>query len=308
MTTLYFAPVQGHTDAAYRHFHNETYDTGCIFTTPFIRKEKEGFRPKDIKDVTTPLNEGIRLVPQVIFRDHEELSWLVAHIKELGATEIDINMGCPFPLQTARGRGAATIANPDAAEAVEKVVSENPDISFSVKMRLGYENPDEWRGLLPTLNRLPLTHITMHPRIARQQYVGSVDMEQWKAFIGESTNPVVYNGDLLTPGDLAGIAERYPGIAGIMIGRGILGRPSLFSEYLEGGEWPRRQRIEQMMALHRRLLTHYTETLCGDSQIISKIAPFWEYSEAEIGRKAWKAIKKASNMAKYHSAVTMIEA
>ncbi len=62
-----------------------------------------------------------------------------------------------------------------------------------------------------------------------------------------------------------------------------------------------------MLGFHRELLDHYTSILCGDSQIISKIKPFWEYAEAEIGRKAWKAIRKAGNMAKYHSAVAMIE-
>lgn len=61
-----------------------------------------------------------------------------------------------------------------------------------------------------------------------------------------------------------------------------------------------------MLHFHRELLCHYESTLCGDSQILSKIKPFWEYAEEEIGRKAWKAVKKASNIAKYHSAVAMI--
>jgi hypothetical protein len=62
-----------------------------------------------------------------------------------------------------------------------------------------------------------------------------------------------------------------------------------------------------MMEFHRALLGHYEETLCGDAQVLAKIKPFWEYAEDEIGRKAWKAIRKASNMARYHSAVAMVE-
>ncbi|MDE7179812.1 MAG: tRNA-dihydrouridine synthase family protein, partial [Muribaculaceae bacterium] len=73
-----------------------------------------------------------------------------------------------------------------------------------------------------------------------------------------------------------------------------------------GEEWTRDKRLEKMLDFHRVLLRHYTETLCGESQVVSKIKPFWEYAEEEIGRKAWKAIKKASNIAKYHSAVAMI--
>ncbi len=61
-----------------------------------------------------------------------------------------------------------------------------------------------------------------------------------------------------------------------------------------------------MKDFHNRLFTHYQNTLCGDMQVISKIKPFWEYAETEIGRKPWKAIKKASSMAKYISAIAMI--
>lgn len=61
-----------------------------------------------------------------------------------------------------------------------------------------------------------------------------------------------------------------------------------------------------MLDFHDRLFTHYKNTLCGDSQVLSKIKPFWEFAESEIGRKPWKAIKKASSMPKYISAVAMI--
>ena len=303
----HIAPVQGHTDAAWRHFHHEIYGDTPICYTPFIRWEKEGVRHKDVKDFTSDLNAGLRLIPQVIFRDYNELSNLVETLRTDGAKEIDINMGCPFPLQTARGRGAATIASTDAHRAVEKVVSDNPNITFSVKMRLGFKNPDEWKLLLPTLNKLKLSHITLHPRVATQQYGGSVDMQLFEQFLSESVNPVVYNGDITTPAQIADIEQRYPGLAGIMTGRGILGRPSLLAEHMQGEEWSRERRLSIMLTFHRRLLQHYSEVLCGDSQIISKISPFWDYAEAEIGRKAWKAIKKASTLPRYNTAVALIQ-
>ena len=63
MLSLHFAPVQGHTDAAYRHFHSEIYGGEQTYYTPFIRLEKEGIRPRDIKDISSDLNDGIHLVP-----------------------------------------------------------------------------------------------------------------------------------------------------------------------------------------------------------------------------------------------------
>ncbi len=303
---FHFAPVQGHTDAPYRHFHAMTYGCDTSYYTPFIRLERGELRQRDIKDFTSPLNGESGVVPQIIFRDPEELTSLVRLMKENGASAINLNMGCPFPLQTGHGRGAATVANPIVAECVERVVNENPDIDFSVKMRLGFSDPDEWRNLLPHLNNCRLSHVAVHPRVARQQYGGDLYYDRFATILSESANPVIFNGEIHTPDDIRNILDKFPGVAGIMIARGLLGRPSLVAEYLSGEEWPREKRIGLMEQFHRRLLDYYTDTLCGENQLISKIKPFWEYAEAEIGRKPWKCIKKATNIAKYHSAVAMI--
>ena len=304
--TFHFAPVQGHTDAAYRHFHAANYGNHTDYYTPFIRLEKGTIRPRDLKDFTSELNEGTHLVPQIIFRDKEELYSLVRLMKENGATEIDLNMGCPFPLQTGHGRGAATVGNAEVAAAVENVVNDNGDVRFSVKMRLGFSSPEEWHTLMPFLNNVKLDHIAVHPRVARQQYVGELHLDQFGQILKESRNPVVFNGEIKTPEDIKDIIGKFPEISGVMIGRGLLARPSLVAEYLSGEELEKEERLRLMLRFHRQLLDYYTSNLCGDSQIISKIKPFWEYAEEEIGRKSYKLIKKAVNIAKYHSAVASI--
>lgn len=303
----HFAPVQGHTDAPYRHFHAEIYGAETNYYTPFIRLERGELRNRDIKDFTSDLNDNTHIVPQIIFRDEQELKTLVKLVKENGASEIDLNMGCPFPLQTGHGRGASTVANDLLAKSVVDTVKENQDIRFSVKIRLGLNEPDEWRKLIPHLNQIDLTHIAVHPRVAKQQYGGELNLEQFSQILKESKNPIVFNGEIHTPIDIDRLLNDFPEIAGIMIGRGLLARPSLIKEYLSGKEWDREDRVAEMLKFHRTLLDYYTSTLCGDSQIISKIKPFWEYAEEEIGRKPWKAIKKATNIAKYHSAVASID-
>lgn len=298
----YFAPVQGHTDASYRHFHALQYGgKDIIYTTPFIRLEKGEIRKKDLKDILSPLNDGLNVVPQIIFRDKEELDALTQFLKSEGISRIDINMGCPFPLQTSRGRGAATVAKEECQKAVSDIVTSNPDMSFSVKMRLGYKD-EEWQELIECLNHLPLDHITVHPRIATDQYTGPLSMDAFESIYSVSKNPIVYNGDISTPDDAREIIQRYPKISGIMIGRGALARPSIFEEIITGENLDQKERLRRMKAFHRQLINHYQETLIGgEHQVLSKIKPFWEYAEEEIGRKNWKAIKKTSFMAKYQS-------
>lgn len=308
----YFAPVQGHTDSAYRHFHAHHFghtansDNEIIYTTPFIRLEKGEIRKKDVKDVISQLNEGINVVPQVIFKNREELISLVELLKEYGSNRLDLNMGCPFPLQTSRGRGAASISNPECISAVEEVVKAYPEISFSVKMRLGFDR-EEYLPLLETLNRLNLSHISVHPRTAKEQYTGELHEDSFLDIYKKSKNPLVYNGDIRTPEDAEAIMNRFPELGGIMIGRGALGRPSIFKEIMEGKEWDESKRRKEMLAFHNALYSYFKDTLIGgEHQVLSKIQPFWEYAEMTIGRKAWKGIKKASNISKYQTALAMI--
>lgn len=301
------APVQGHTDSAWRHFHKEVYGGNHTYYTPFIRLEKGEFRKHDLKDYTSDLNDNHDVTAQMIFRNLEELRPLVEGLVNIGANKIDLNSGCPFPLQTAKGRGAGFIANKEEYSKIPELIRQYPDVDFSLKMRLGFSDPDEWQGVMDTINEMPLTHVTLHPRVAKQQYGGELYLDRFEEFLDACNHPVIFNGEIKTPVDIAEIKEKYPKIAGIMTARGILGRPSLLAEFESGSEWSKDERIEKMLKFHRQLLSHFEATLCGDSQILSKIKPFWEYAEEEIGRKAWKAIKKASNIAKYHSAVAMIE-
>lgn len=303
---IYIAPIQGHTDAAWRHFHRLTYGGDNLYFTPFIRAEHGRVRDRDIRDYKGPMSANHRLEPQVIFRDMEELDLLLTALSREGADRVNLNMGCPFPLQTGKGRGAGFIANCEEAAKLPEIASRHPEISLSAKMRLGYSEPDEWRGIMPVLNSMPLRFIVLHPRVAKQQYRGELDLDMFAGFLRESSNPVVFNGELKTPSDVTAIIERFPGIEGMMLGRGLLGRPSLAAEVTAGEGWTRERRIEEMLRFHDALMAYYEETLCGESQLLSKIKPFWEYAEEEIGRKAWKAIKKAGTLPKYRTALALI--
>lgn len=302
---IFIAPVQGHTDAAWRHFHHKIYGGSHKYFTPFMRCEKGEPRLKDLRDLRNPLNEEIDLEPQVIFRNAEELDILLRSLVGEGAKSVNLNMGCPFPLQTAKGRGAAFIANIPEAGKLPELLAKYPDLKFSVKMRLGMSDPDEWKGIIEILNNIQLDNIYVHPRVARQQYGGELYLDNFAEILESSKNPVVFNGDIKTPDDIRRIASSFPRINGIMTARGILARPSLALEY-EKGEWLIEDRIEKMLDFHRELFRYYRQNLCGDHQILSKIKPFWEYAEEEIGRKAWKAIRKATTIPKYNAALSLI--
>lgn len=304
MIELHIAPMQGYTQSAWRHFRRTVY--GGVFPeyTPFIRVEKGEVRQHDLRDYTTPLNEGASLAPQVIFRDMDELRLLVDTLSSAGANRIDLNCGCPFPPQVKKGRGAGVLLNPELMEQVADFVNERTDITFSLKMRLGVDSPDQWEGVYDSINRMSLYHVTVHPRIARQQYKGELDLEQFERLLGRSENPVVFNGDIRTPEDIHAVTGRFPSLVGVMVGRGLCARPSLFTEYHCGHDWSNDDQLEHLLKFHSLLLEYYRDTLCGDTQVLQHIQSFWHYHDLSLlPSKTVKQLLKATTLSRYLAAL-----
>ena len=301
---LYFAPLQGYTEAPYRNAHAAVFGGIDGYFTPFVRLEKGHFRTKDVRDILPDNNQVPHITPQLLANTAEKAEKILALFQEHDYKEADINIGCPFPMLAKRHNGSGILPFPDEVKQLLEIVNKHPEVKFSVKMRLGWDDPAECMALLPLLNELPLTHITMHPRIGKQQYKGEVDLEAFAAFGEECRHPLIYNGDILTVEDIERIQEEFPHVAGVMIGRGLLMNPALALEYKTGEELSREDVIERLKTMHTDLLNHYEERMEGGGiQVLNKLKPFWEYPEELIGRKTWKAIKKSINMDKYRAAL-----
>ena len=287
---IHFAPLQGYTDDVYRRLHHELIGGIAYYYTPFVRME--GVRSKDMRDIRPEFNEGVPVVPQIIVKSMKEFDYLVGIVEEKGYTRIDLNMGCPFPLQAKHGRGSGLLAHTDIVSEVSEAIKAHPHIRFSVKMRLGWESSEEWKLVLEILNDTPLTHITLHPRTGIQQYKGEINNEAFEQFYEACQHPIIYNGDLTTIAQLHEMEERYPRLAGLMLGRGLLACPTLAKEYTEGKELTHEERIHTLRTLHAKLMEQYAQIVKGDAQLHSKMRPYWEYTEPLIGHKPYKKIMK----------------
>ena len=306
MLPIHFAPLQGYTDCAYRNVHNEIFGGVEAYYTPFIRIERGELRNKDVREALPENDETGRLIPQIIVKDASEFRFLVDRLRDMGHKRIDVNMGCPFPMQSRKGRGAGILQNIDKVHEVLDEINITTDVDFSIKMRLGNEIADECMVLMPMLNDTRLTHITMHPRIGKQQYNGDVDMERFRWFLEECRHDVIYNGDLTAIEDVKRIETQYPKVKGVMIGRGLLMRPSLAKEYVNNEPISDKKLLKLVMRMHDNLFESYSSTLQGDAHLLMKLKTFWEHLECVIGHKQYKLIKKAVNMAKYNAAIATI--
>ncbi|MBQ9545879.1 MAG: tRNA-dihydrouridine synthase family protein [Bacteroidales bacterium] len=295
---LFFAPLQGYTHAAYRRLHHEIVGGITAYYTPFIRWEHGVVRNKDLRDVSLESCRGVPTIPQIIARDLDEMRRLCDLLQTMGWQRIDLNLGCPFPMQTGAGRGSGLLPHPDRVWALIEEMRGRREVRFSVKMRLGLDTADECLRLLPMLNEAGLSHIVLHPRTGRQQYRGVPNREAFAAFYEGCRLPLVYNGDVATMAQADELCRRFPRLHGVMIGRGLLACPTM---HMAGLTDERRKECVRLM--HERLLSDAVASLNGDQQVLDRMRAFWLYQEPHIERKLYKRIMKAGSLRNYGEAV-----
>lgn len=313
ITSLHFAPIQGYTDAIYREVHNAIFGGVDAYYTPFIRLEKGEIRKHDAKEFSEARNASLftekRIIPQLLPGNSDEMKTLVDQVAEAGYKNIDINLGCPFPMIAKRHKGCGLLPYPDEVNSIFAVTKQYADLKFSAKMRLGLNNADEWKALTQTLNEAELTHITIHPRIGKQQYKGDIDFASFDEFIASIKHPIVYNGEIKTAVDAKNLLEKHPNIAGIMMGRGLLENPNLANEIKgKGTETKTLELKNKFIDFINTLLEKYGEVLDGgEPQIMKKVVTIWDYLLPGLEKRDLKKIVKSKNTDDYlHNSIEAI--
>ena len=143
---------------------------------------------------------------------------------------IDINMGCPAPKVAMNGGGASLMKHHDLAYEITKAVCGTVDIPVTVKIRKGWDDDSVNAVQMAQLaEKAGAAAIAVHGRTRVQMYSGTVDYDIIKAVKSAVSIPVIGNGDI-TDEQSATIMLEKTGCDAIMIGRGALGNPWVFSK------------------------------------------------------------------------------
>lgn len=304
---LHFAPLQGYTDAVFRNAYHHFFGGVDAYYTPFIRVEgKNIFRNRDLRDVEPGNNAVPRLIPQILPGSPEEFRLLADLLQDKGYTAVDINMGCPFPMIAGKKKGAGMLPYPELVERTLETLNEYPGMEFSLKLRLGWENACECMLLIDIINKLRLSHITLHARLGKQQYKGVPDSEAFGHFYEVCKHPLFYNGDLKTVEECRQILVKFPMLRGLSVGRGLISSPLLAKEFRENETFSEKERMSLLSGFHKTLFSAYSERLQGENQLLMKMKTLWEYFLPEADRKALKKIKKTHKLSEYTAAVNLI--
>jgi nifR3 family TIM-barrel protein len=239
-TPMVLAPMAGITNAAFRQLCREQGALGQDHGNPGLYVcemiTSRGIVEKDRKTLSMlqfDPGESVRSV-QLYGTDPYYMGEAAKILcGEYGVGHVDMNFGCPVPKVTRKGGGAALPWKRDLMGAILSSVvkaAEPYGVPVTCKTRKGID--DDHLTYLDAgriAEQSGIAAIALHGRTAQQSYSGNADWDAIARLVDHVGIPVLGNGDIWEAADALAMI-RHTAAAGVVIGRGCLGRPWLFRD------------------------------------------------------------------------------
>ena len=225
---LSLAPMQDVTDLPFwslmaRYGGADIYFTEFFRVTPHYVPEKSILR--SIIDNPT----GRPAVAQIIGNDPEAMVRTARALANYPIAAVDLNLGCPAPVVYRKCAGGGLLRDLPRVDALLGLLREAIPGAFTVKTRIGFEDSREFDALLGVFARHKLDLLTVHGRTVAEKYGPHVHLDRIAQAVRSLPFPVQANGNI-TSAESAVHALKKTGAAGLMIGRGAIRNPWLFSQ------------------------------------------------------------------------------
>ena len=293
----YFAPMEGLTDSIYRRLHHKYFGGIDRYYMPFLSPTvHRQLTHKEDRELPLADSVDFTAVPQILTKVAEDFLWAAQVCAERGYSEVNLNVGCPSGTVVSKGKGSGMLRDTGELDRFLDGIFRSPPLPISVKTRLGLENPEEFPTLMEIFNRYPIRELTVHPRVRSDFYKEPV-REDWFHYAYEhSTNPLCYNGNLMTKHQADAISARYPGVESVMIGRALIADPGM----LCGGTTA--QALEGFLG---ELTEEYIRAFGSARNAMFRLKENWGFlrHSFEGSDKLWKQLRKTTDIREY-SAIT----
>lgn len=201
------------------------------------------------------------IIAQIWGKNPEHFSELAHALASLGFSGVDLNFGCPDKHVNKTGGGAAMIKTPELAIECLKNAKNSTDLPVSVKTRLGWSKPEEFKTWLPVLLAEHPAALTVHLRTKKEMskvpahYELIPEIIELRAKISPKTKLII-NGDIKDRAHALELHTKYPEVDGFMIGRGVFQNPYCFTDHT-----PTQEELMELLKLHLGLYEEYTHRL-----------------------------------------------
>lgn len=199
------------------------------FVTEYFRVHPESCLNRYILRSIVENETGRPVFAQMIGRDLESLVRTARELAKYPIAGIDLNLGCPAPIVCRKDAGGGLLRNPETVNRLLGSLREAIPGKFTVKTRLGYTTDDEFPGLLEIFRSHAIDGLTIHGRTVVERYQTPVHPDRVRAAVQGMPCPVIANGNVVDAATGLTYLEQ-TGAAGLMIGRGAIRNPWIFSQ------------------------------------------------------------------------------
>jgi nifR3 family TIM-barrel protein len=196
--------------------------------TEFVAVEDIIDDTKIVKSLLDFTSEDRPMVIQLFGNDAGLFLEAASRVEELGPDIIDINMGCSTRRVSGRGAGVGMMPKPRLIEETFNLLSSNLGVPVTGKIRLGWEDETNYAQVARIMEDNGAALIAIHPRTKEQGYRGVADWDAIAELRQIVKVPIIGSGDVSTPEDIDRMLM-HTGCDAVMIGRGAIGNPWLFS-------------------------------------------------------------------------------
>ncbi len=291
-----FAPMEGLTDSIYRRLHHRFFPGVDRYFMPFLSPTiHRTLTHKEDRELPIADTEAFVAVPQILTKSAEDFLWAAQVCRDRGYREVNLNVGCPSGTVVSKGKGSGMLRDLSELDAFfDRIFADSP-LPVSVKTRLGLADSEEFPAVLEIYNRYPIRELIIHPRVRKQFYDGTVDMEMFRYAAAHSKNPLSYNGDLTCIADIRRIESEFPALSGIMIGRGLVADPGMLSDTPTTAA--------QLEAFMDALLESYIDAFGGSRNAMFRLKENWHMiiTRFQGHEKLWKQLRKTTDLAEYRA-------
>jgi tRNA-dihydrouridine synthase len=172
---------------------------------------------------------GRPIVAQLIGNDIPALVRTAKKLQEYPVAAIELNLGCPAPVVYRKCAGGGLLREPRKIDAILGALRDAVTIPFTVKTRIGFASPAEFDVLLPLFAKHPIDLLTVHARTVTHGYRPGVRYDLIARAARAVRCPVLANGNVHGPAQAKQLLAE-TGVRGLMIGRGAIRNPWLFSQ------------------------------------------------------------------------------
>jgi tRNA-dihydrouridine synthase B len=225
---LALAPMQDITDLAFwRLLHR--YGGPDLYFTEYFRVHAASVPERWIVEAITANPTGRPVIAQLIGNDVPALVRTARFLQRLPIAGIDLNLGCPAPVVYRKCAGGGLLRDLPLVDAILRALRDAVAVKLSVKTRLGFDTADGFDALLDLLAVHPLDWVTVHGRTVSEMYRSPVRYDLIARAAARLPCPVFANGNLYAA-EQALTVQRQTGVRGLMIGRGAIRNPWLFTQ------------------------------------------------------------------------------